>query len=92
MNIIVKCDEHGKHMYAKVADFELSKKKESNYTCSNMTMEYGAIQWMAPKLIANSKYQNVGTSLLSKSSSYLNHQFKVGIYSFGMVCYEILTR
>ncbi len=73
MNIFVKCEEHAGHVYAKVADFGLSKVKEASCTYSNIT----------PKDL------NVGTS---ESNSPLKYDpFKADIYSFGMVCYEILT-
>jgi serine/threonine protein kinase len=89
MNIFVKCEEHAGHVYAKVADFGLSKVKEASCTYSNITREKGTTRWMAPELFKISKYPNVGTS---ESNSPLKYDpFKADIYSFGMVCYEILT-
>jgi hypothetical protein len=41
MNILVKCDEHERHVYAKVADFGLSKRKESSYTYTKLMMDWG---------------------------------------------------
>jgi tRNA A-37 threonylcarbamoyl transferase component Bud32 len=41
MNIFVKCEEHAGHVYAKVADFGLSKVKEASCTYSNITREKG---------------------------------------------------
>jgi len=84
MNILVKCDEHDGHMYAKVADFGLSKTKESSCTYSNLTMDEGTTRWMAPELFGN--FDQSSNPSLSK-----RYPFKVDIYSFGMVCYEILT-
>ncbi|KAH9571987.1 hypothetical protein CY35_02G122900 [Sphagnum magellanicum] len=84
MNILVKCDEHDGHVYAKVADFGFSKTKESSCTYSNLTMDEGTIRWMAPELFGN--FDQSSNPSLSK-----RYPFKVDIYSFGMVCYEILT-
>ncbi len=89
MNILVKCEEHAGHVYAKVADFGLSKVKEGSCTYSNISLNKGTPRWMAPELFGISKYLNVGTS---ESNSPLKYDpFKADIYSFGMVCYEILT-
>jgi serine/threonine protein kinase len=88
MNILVKCEEHAGHVYVKVADFGLSKVKEASCTYSNITLNQGTTRWMAPELFNISKYLNVGTS---ESNSPLKYPFKADIYSFGMVCHEILT-
>jgi hypothetical protein len=89
MNILVKYNEHDKHVYAKVADFGLSKIKELSCTYSNLPMDLGTTRWMAPELFGDSKDHNVGPS---SSSESLKYHFKVDVYSFGMVCYEILTK
>jgi tRNA A-37 threonylcarbamoyl transferase component Bud32 len=89
MNIFVKCEKHAGHVYAKVADFGLSKVKEASCTYSNITPNQGTTRWMAPELFNISKNLNVGTS---ESNSPLKYDsLKADIYSFGMVCYEILT-
>ncbi len=89
MNILVKCEEHAGHVYVKVSDFGLSKVKEASCTYSNITPNRGTTRWMAPELFGISEYLNVGTS---ESNSPLKYDlFKADIYSFGMVCYEILT-
>jgi hypothetical protein len=88
MNILVKYNEHDRHVYAKVADFGLSRIKEFSCTYSNLTMDQGTTRWMAPELIGDSKDHNVGPS---SSSEFLKYHFKVDVFSFGMVCYEILT-
>ncbi|KAH9558619.1 hypothetical protein CY35_06G017200 [Sphagnum magellanicum] len=88
MNILVKYNEHDRHVYAKVADFGLSRIKELSCTYSNLTMDLGTTRWMAPELFRDSEDHNVGPSSPSKS---LKYHFKVDVYSFGMVCYEILT-
>jgi serine/threonine protein kinase len=88
MNILVKYNERDRHVYAKVADFGLSTIKELSCTYSNLKMDLGTTRWMAPELFGDSEDHNVGPSSSSKS---LNYHFKVDVYSFGMVCYEILT-
>ncbi len=88
MNILVKYNEHDRHVYAKVADFGLSRIKELSCTYSNLTMDLGTTRWMAPELFGDSEDHNVGPS---PSSESLKYHFKVDVYSFGMVCYEILT-
>jgi hypothetical protein len=88
MNILVKYNEYDRHVHAKVADFGLSKIKELSYTSSNLTMDLGTTRWMAPELFRDLEDHNVGPS---SSSESLKYPFKVDVYSFGMVCYEILT-
>ncbi|CAK9872706.1 unnamed protein product [Sphagnum jensenii] len=90
-NILVKHNERDMHVYAKVADFGLSKIKELSCTYSNLTMESGTTRWMAPELFGDSEDHNVGPSSSTESNLTLNYHFKVDVYSFGMVCYEILT-
>ncbi|CAM6036319.1 unnamed protein product [Sphagnum compactum] len=97
-NILVKCDEHDGHVYAKVADFGLSKTKESSCTYSNLTMDQGTTRWMAPELFGNFDQsvpiqvcQETQHPSLSNEQISRRYPFKVDIYSFGMVCYEILT-
>ncbi len=90
-NILVKHNESDGHVYAKVADFGLSKIKELSCTYSNLTMDLGTTRWMAPELFGDSEDHNVGPSSSSESNLSLNYHFKVDVYSFGMVCYEILT-
>ncbi|KAH9567479.1 hypothetical protein CY35_03G029700 [Sphagnum magellanicum] len=90
-NILVKYNERDRHVYAKVADFGLSKIKELSCTYSNLTMDLGTTRWMAPELFGDSEDHNVGPSSSSESNLSLKYHFKVDVYSFGMVCYEILT-
>jgi len=91
MDILVKYNEHDRHVYAKVADFGFSRIKELSCTYSNQTMDLGKTRWMAPELFGDSEDHNVGPSLSSEFNLSLKYPFKVDIYSFGMVCYEILT-
>ncbi|KAH8958278.1 hypothetical protein BDL97_06G015500 [Sphagnum fallax] len=84
MNILVKRDER---MYAKVADFGLSRTRLSSWTYSNLTNDVGSTRWMAPELFGDEQDES---SILS-SEADKNYPFKVDVYSFGMVCYEIMT-
>jgi hypothetical protein len=90
MKILVKCNEHDRHVCAKVGDFRFSKVKESSYTYSGLTMDVGTTRWMAPELFTE-EFHNAGPSVSRESYLSLKYPFKVDIYSFRMVCYEILT-
>jgi serine/threonine protein kinase len=61
-NILVKYNEHDRHVYAKVVDFGLSKIKELSWTHSNLTMNMGTTRWMAPELFGDSEDHDVGPS------------------------------
>jgi serine/threonine protein kinase len=52
-NILVKSRKDGDttYLYAKVADFGLSKTKEKSSSYSNLTSNIGTTRWMAPKLM-----------------------------------------
>jgi serine/threonine protein kinase len=69
-----------------MADFGLSRIKESSYTNSYQTTDQGTTSWMAPELFGDLEDQNGG-----EFENSLQYHFKVDIYSFGMLCYEILT-
>ena len=81
------------HMLAKVADFGLSRTKERSVTYSNQTENVGTTRWMAPEVIKlggcdgtlGATEDDDAVSITSK------HPFQSDVYSFGMVCYEILT-
>lgn len=77
-NILVKFGK--KDVHVKVADFGLSKVKEFSRTFSVQTKNKGTTRWMAPELFVSAS--DVGL---------IKHHFKCDIYSFGMVCYEVLT-
>jgi serine/threonine protein kinase len=90
-NILVKSrkDIDVEYVFVKVADFGISKTRESSSTCSTQTPNTGTTRWMAPELMT------LGPSeLRAKTSDHdrkRRYPFKADIYSFGMVCYEILT-
>jgi len=88
VNILVKCNDG--HVYVKVADFGVSKTIDSRCTDSNQTTGVGTIKWMAPELFSEESH-DAGPSVSRESDLSLKNPFKVDIYSFGMVCYEILT-
>lgn len=77
------------YIHVKVADFGLSKTKEKSITFSTQTYNTGTNRWMAPKII-NLSDSNQRSPL--RRHEVLKYPFKCDIYSFGMVCYEILTR
>ncbi len=81
-NILVTYNEHDRHVCAKVGGFGLI-----SYTYSGLTMGVGTTRWRAPELFTE-EFHNAGPSV--SRESYLSSK-KVDIYSFGMVCYEILT-
>jgi serine/threonine protein kinase len=87
-NILVKCIDG--HVYAKVGDFGVSKTTESRCTDSNQTMDVGTTRWMAPELFTEESH-DASPSVARESDISLKYPFTVDIYSFGMVCYEILT-
>nr|PNR39729.1 hypothetical protein PHYPA_020008 [Physcomitrium patens] len=83
-NILFKKKKYidgSEHICAKLADFGLSKTKENSSTFSNQTPNTGTTRWMAPELMSRGQ---VG----SKVKSF---PFQLDVYSFGMLCYEILT-
>jgi serine/threonine protein kinase len=90
-NILVKSREDidVEYVFIKVADFGLSKTKESSSTYSTQTPNTGTTRWMAPELMTLGPGE-----LRAKTSDHdreLIYPFKADVYSFGMVCYEILT-
>jgi predicted Ser/Thr protein kinase len=90
-NILVKSRKEidVEYVFIKVADFGLSKTKESSSTYSTQTPNTGTTRWMAPELMTLGPGE-----LRAKSSDHgreLRYPFKADVYSFGMVGYEIVT-
>ncbi|KAJ7528149.1 hypothetical protein O6H91_16G086500 [Diphasiastrum complanatum] len=70
-------------VFAKVADFGLAKSKREVTAYSHMTKDQGTRRWMAPEVFT--AYNN--------DDEHLDVAFppKADVYSFGIVCFEILT-
>jgi serine/threonine protein kinase len=91
MNVLVKCvkssDSKVEYVHIKVADFGMSRIKERSMTYSTQTVNVGTTRWMAPEIIRclDSGSQGNGEGLAVK------YPFKCDVYSFAMVCYEILS-
>ncbi|KAG0610867.1 hypothetical protein M758_7G098000 [Ceratodon purpureus] len=90
MNILVKIftgkDLDG-YVHAKVADFGLSRTKEKSVRYSSMTYNVGSSRWMPPEIIKLDT-SDTGSSTMTRTQK---HPMKCDSYSFGMVCFEILT-
>lgn len=93
LNILVrrvKAKEVGvEYFHAKVADFGLSRTKENSTTASIQTLNQGTSRWMAPEMIEIAN--DDGEVSLSECEAQLKYPFKIDVYSFGMLCYEILS-
>jgi serine/threonine protein kinase len=75
-NILVRKGTEGGQLEVKVADFGLSMKLASRGTLLDKDASgVGTVRWMAPEVTRLSKYD----------------PFKSDVFSFGMVCYEILV-
>lgn len=70
---------------AKIADFGLTKMKHESTRRSHQTLNTGTTSWMAPEVF---KYAD-GDGLPEPSPRF--HPMKTDVYSFGLVCYEILS-
>jgi serine/threonine protein kinase len=76
------------YLNAKLADFGLSKTKNSSTRYSNQTSNVGTRRWMAPEVFTITKDKVDGDSVQLPEIAY---PFKADVYSFALVCYEILT-
>ncbi|KAG0585644.1 hypothetical protein KC19_2G027100 [Ceratodon purpureus] len=92
-NILMKCvkamEVNVTYLHAKVADFGLSKTKENSMTYSYQSQNKGTSRWMAPELIKIVNCQ--GELDMPLGEDQLKYPFKSDIYSFAMLCYEIMT-
>ncbi|XP_024373663.1 light-sensor Protein kinase [Physcomitrium patens] len=93
MNILVKQvkgkDGRSWYIWAKVAEFGMSKTKERSVTYSNQTLNTGTTRWMAPEMMKESV--NEGQEQVSNVGMTAKYPFGGDVCSFAMVCYEILT-
>jgi serine/threonine protein kinase len=76
------------YLNAKLADFGLSKTKNSSTRYSNQTSNVGTGRWMAPEVFKITKDKVDGDAVQLPE---IAHPFKADVYSFALVCYEILT-
>lgn len=89
-------------LVAKVCDFGLAIIKDNSMTDSNLEPNTGTYRWIAPELIKF--HDNYGResgplarlfakmiSMLLPPKRTMKLPFKCDVYSFAMVCYEILT-
>ncbi len=76
------------YLNAKLADFGLSKTKNSSTRVSHQTLNISTRKWMAPEVlqIAKNEIDSAAVQL-----PLIAHPFKADLYSFALVCYEMLT-
>lgn len=89
-------DHEQLHFQAKVASFGLSHElKRKNVTYNTQICRADSVRWMAPELM-DWLYKNHHVNLQVNSQHdsqdvHSNFPLQADVYSFGMVCYEILT-
>ncbi|CAK9873655.1 unnamed protein product [Sphagnum jensenii] len=76
------------NLNAKLADFGLSKTKNSSTRFSHQTLNIGTRKWMAPEVFEIAKNQMDSAAV---QLPLIAHPFKADVYSFALVCYEMLT-
>jgi serine/threonine protein kinase len=76
------------YLNAMLADFWSSKTKNSSTRFSHQTLNIGTRKWMAPEVfeIAKNEIDSAAVQL-----PLIAHPFKADMYSFALVCYEMLT-
>jgi serine/threonine protein kinase len=75
---------------AKLADFGISKTKNSSTEYRNQTLNTGTRKWMAPEVFQIPQDEIDNGSMQPPDPRA--HPFKADVYSFAIVCSEILTR
>jgi len=94
MNILVKCvktfELDTEYVQVKVADFGMSRTKEKSMTYSNQTTNMGTTRWMAPEMMKCSSLRSPA-KILDGEAMVVHYPFKSDVYSFAMVCYEVLS-
>ncbi|KAH9549180.1 hypothetical protein CY35_10G006100 [Sphagnum magellanicum] len=75
---------------AKLADFGLSKPKNSSTAYSRQTLNVGTRKWMAPEIFKIPQDEIDNGSM--EPPDPRAHPFKADVYSFAIVCSEILTQ
>jgi hypothetical protein len=74
----------------KLADFGLSKTKNSSTRYSHQTLNVGTRKWMAPEVFEIPQEEIDNGSMGPPDPRA--HPFKADVYSFAIVCSEILTK
>jgi serine/threonine protein kinase len=74
------------YLSAKLADFGTSKTKISSTRFSKQTSNVGTTLWMAPEVFS------IDSGAVVPGPQLPAYPFKADVYSFAIVCYEILTR
>ena len=75
-------DDDIEYICVKVGDFGISRTKERSFLCTHQTSNTGPVRSTAPELI-----ELPGEKKKAQSSF---HPYKGDVYSFGMLCFEIL--
>jgi serine/threonine protein kinase len=75
---------------AKLADFGLSKTKNSSTRYSHQTLNTGTRKWMAPEVFEIPQ-EEIDNGSMERPDPRA-HPFKADVYSFAIVCSEILTK
>ncbi|KAG0600101.1 hypothetical protein M758_11G007200 [Ceratodon purpureus] len=73
------------YIHVKVTDFGLSHTKDCSARLSKLQPNVGTTRYMPPEVIRSTEKSS------PKSTDLLSYPFKCDTYSYGMVCYEILT-
>jgi serine/threonine protein kinase len=77
------------YLTVKLADFGTSRIKKSITRRSHQTFNVGTRSWMAPEVfLIQEEWMYTGAA----QSSPIAHPHKADVWSFAMVCFEILTR
>ncbi|KAG0609106.1 hypothetical protein M758_8G158200 [Ceratodon purpureus] len=89
-NVLIKPSENPDlrskgYLTVKLTDFGLAKANLRNSTCTSLTINIGSLVWKAPELF------KVVQPDLSTSSKRKHYPLKPDVYSFAMLCYEILS-
>jgi serine/threonine protein kinase len=74
------------YLSAKLADFGTSKTKISSTRYTDPTKNIGTTLWMAPEVFS------IDSGAFVPGPQLPAYPFKADVYSFAIVCYEILTR
>lgn len=92
-NVLVKPSENPElqsrgYLSVKLTDFGMAKANLRYSTCTPQSMNVGTLVWKAPELfrLFPSEFSNSGGGIRPRNY----YPFKADVYSFGMVCYEIL--